>query len=142
MQQQQRKPVRITSKLIKQYDRGCGTCIHHHEEYNENSEDPIGICTAHFKQGIGSRGARNENKHCGMQGRWYERDPECGDPVISKRGKRVATKKKRIQPPKPKSDDPPRLEDMTLEELEAIPRDELTIGEKGKLTKQINKLKE
>ncbi len=140
---QQQKKRRITSKLIKQYDRGCKTCIHFHEEYNENSEDPIGMCTGspNIKGSLSARGARDASKLCGMEGKWYERDPECGEPVINKRSKRVVPKKKRIEPPNPKQDEPPRLEDMTLDELEAIPRDELSIGEKAKLTKQINKLK-
>jgi hypothetical protein len=64
---EKKKAPRITRDVLKRKKAGCTLCRHH--EINENG---IGVCYATFSQGQSSRGARNEDKYCGMSGKKWQ----------------------------------------------------------------------
>lgn len=65
--EKQKKMPRITRKMLVQKKAGCTTCRHYEE--NDNG---VGVCFATFSGGQGARGARAEDKYCGMAGKLWQ----------------------------------------------------------------------
>lgn len=131
-----RKQVKITKKLMKQKKKTCADCANYYEVENETviQDEPmmIGMCKVQFNgvtDNLCVHGARTDNKYCGLIGRFF--------------------KDKNSAPDKPKmerEEEPIKIEDMPLEDLEEVKNDkelwaECSIGEKARISKQINKLK-
>lgn len=112
--QQKKKGIKIDSKFLKKKKLSCGNCKHFEVIETEYSEN-VGMCNAFgFQNGdrITARGARSDNKWCGMRGVRFE----------------------------PKQDEPKLIEEMTLEELNEIHTDGLSPQDKRRITNAKKKL--
>ena len=110
-QQQNKKGIKIDSKFLRRKKLNCENCEHFKAIDTEFSEG-VGWCYAFLPDGQSARGARNEDKFCGM------------------RGKRFT----------PKKDEPKLIEEMTLEELNEIETDGLQPNDKRRITNAKKKL--
>ena len=65
--QKEKKMPRVSRELLIRKKAGCKHCRH----FDENGGN--GICYATFAQGQSARGARNEEKYCGMAGKLFQK---------------------------------------------------------------------
>lgn len=116
-QQQQKKGIKIDAKFLRTRKLNCANC-ENFEEVETEFSDKVGMCNAFsFKGGsrMTARGARSEDKWCGMRGTQFK--------------------------PKEQVDDDVKLiEEMTLDELNEIDVSDLTKQDKSRITKHRNKL--
>lgn len=122
--QRARQQKKITRKMLQDANRMCGECAYFENQEVEGSYDKdgnpetVGVCTFFRETGdMPASGARSFDKWCGIGGKHF------------KASKKVVSK--------PASDETD-FSSMTLDELEAVDRSTLTVGQKGKLTKAIN----
>ncbi len=116
-QQQKKKGIKIDAKFLRKKKLECGNCAHFEPIDTEFSEG-VGLCKAFkFKNDavMSARGARSDDKWCGMRGTQFK--------------------------PKEQVDDDVKLiEEMTLDELNEIDVSDLTKQDKSRITKHRNKL--
>jgi len=115
-----RVPKKITPRFLKERKLGCTNCRHYSETDNDFG-DGIGVCHATFKQGQVARGARAEDKYCGMNGKLFQ-------PLLRKKA--------------PVDDNTPLIEELTLDELNDIDITDLDSQTKRRITNAKKKLKE
>ncbi len=113
--QARKKGIKIDAKLLKKKKLECSNCKHYDTIDTEYAEG-LGMCYANItnNEPISARGARSEDKWCGMRGSKFE----------------------------PKGSEEVKLiEEMTLEELEAIDTKGIRSQDKRRITLAKNKLK-
>ncbi len=118
-----RVPKKITPRFLKERKLGCTNCRHYSETENDFG-DGIGICSATFKQGQVARGARAEDKYCGMNGKLFQ-------PLLKKKA-----------PVNDPDESVPTIEELTLDELNDIDITDLDAQTKRRITNAKKKLKE
>lgn len=103
------KKRKITPALLKKHGKSCGNCQHFDEEQ--------GLCFAIFRKGQSARGARAEDKYCGMIGKHFLPIKEVKAPV---------------QKP---------TKNMTIDQLQALDTSQMSPQERGAIVRRINKMK-
>jgi len=110
-QQQRQKGIKIDSKFLRKKKLNCENCQNFKAIETEYS-DNVGWCYAFLPEGQSARGARNEDKWCGMRGKKFV----------------------------PKQEEPKLIEQMTLQELNEIDTNGLQPNDKRRITNAKKKL--